>query len=201
MICIIDYGTSNIRSIYNAIKYLGYNPIVTKDYKEIIKADKLILPGVGAFKHCIDEIKNLKLYDIIKDHIINKQKPYLGICVGMQILATKGMEVETSPGLGIFEAVVRKIDSSDVTVPHIGWNSVNIVKDNILFKHMENNTSFYFIHSFYFDVNNEIPLTYTNYGINFVSSISKDNVYGVQFHPEKSQDNGLKLLDNFITYS
>ena len=111
----------------------------------------------------------------------------------MQILATKGMEVETSPGLGIFEAVVRKIDSSDVTVPHIGWNSVNIVKDSILFKHMENNTSFYFIHSFYFDVNNEIPLTYTNYGINFVSSISKDNVYGVQFHPEKSQDNKFKI--------
>ena len=205
MICIIDYGSSNIRSIFNAFKYLKYDVVVSNDPKSLARSDKLILPGVGTYKNCINKLKAYNIIDEIKNHINIKQKPFLGICVGFHILSKVGFEINQTNGLNVIGGKVVKLEiDQSLDIPHMGWNKIKIIKNDILFKDLEENPAFYFLHSYHMDLKSKNDNFITSkcfYGIELISSISKDNIFGVQFHPEKSQENGLKLLDNFINFT
>jgi glutamine amidotransferase len=197
MICIIDYGIGNIGSIQNMIKKIGYESIVSSDENIIKKANKLLLPGVGSFDYAIKKLKELKLYDLLNEEVVLHKKPILGICLGMQLM-TLGSDEGNENGFGWIDAYVHKFKSNDLKVPHMGWNLVNIDKYNDLSIGLYEENRFYFVHSFCVKCKHDSDKLFTtNYGINFVSGFSKDNIYGVQFHPEKSHKFGKKLLENF----
>jgi glutamine amidotransferase len=214
MIAIIDYGMGNLRSVEKGFLKAGVNARVTNKPEAIEKAAGIVLPGVGAFRDCMKELTNLKLTDAIVEAIKNG-KPYLGICLGLQVLFSESEEFGKCRGLGIFKGKVKKFQVSSVKpqgtqlatcnlqpaalkVPHMGWNEIKIQKNNMLLDKIEDKTYFYFVHSFYVvpDDNSIISAT-TGYGLDFTSMICKDNIFAVQFHPEKSQAAGLKLLENF----
>ena len=200
-IAIIDYGVGNIKSIYNAFKYMGLKVDIIENPLEITNYDKIILPGVGSFKYCMKKIKEKK-FDYELKNFVNSQKTILGICVGMQLLCKSSSEDGQTKGFNFFEAKVEKFNSHEVrdnNVPHIGFNSVIADKNSKLFKNFNINPDFYFIHSYRVKAKQEDCLySQFNYGDKFVSSIEKDNIFGVQFHPEKSQLNGIKLFHNFV---
>ncbi len=198
-VAIIDYGSGNIKSLYNSLNFLNYTPILTNDTKEINDCDKIILPGVGSFDNCISKIHTKVDIENLKNEILFKKKFFLGICVGMQILSSFGFENRKTNGLNIIEGVVEKINTKLLPLPHVGWNNIEIIKNDEIFNGIESLLDFYFVHSYRFKVKNkEHSLAETNYGEKFSSVIKKDNVYGVQFHPEKSQSYGLKFLSNFL---
>ena len=200
MIVIIDYKTGNIGSLANMLKKIGAKAVVSSNPEEIKKAEKLILPGVGAFDVGMENLKNLGLVSLLKDRVRNKKTPILGICLGMQLFAQKSKE-GTLPGLGWIEGEVKKFkfNNNKFKIPHMGWNTIEIKKEDTLFKNMEGELRFYFVHSYYFvPFKKDNVLATTNYGINFTSIIKKENIIGVQFHPEKSHKFGMKLLDNFV---
>ncbi len=206
MIVIVDYGMGNIMSVAKAIRWLGRKVEVTDSPKVVKKAEKIILPGVGHFSRAMKELKKRHLLDIFKDKIEEKT-PFLGICLGMQLLFKYSEEAKNLHGLGIIEGEVKKFPFSHLTIPHMGWNKVYInynhsdIKRSApsLLKSIPNQSYFYFAHSYYCRVEDKsCILTTTLYGIKFVSSFHRDNIWGVQFHPEKSQRLGLKLLDNFL---
>lgn len=191
MIAIIDYNAGNIASIKNALKRLEVDYIITSSPKDVKIADKIIFPGVGRAGAAMNELKKRGL-----DEIIPKIKvPFLGICLGMQLLAENSAEDETNC-LGVIPGQVNKFSNS-LKVPQIGWNSVGFTKDSSLFKDIPNASYFYFVNSYYFDADEEFVVGRTRYGIDFASAAQKDNFYGVQFHPEKSGEIGLKVLKNF----
>ncbi len=196
-IVIIDYKMGNLSSVYNAFKFLEI-PIELSNSKQKIKnSSGIVLPGVGAFGDAMKNLEALRLVDILKNEIASG-KPYLGICLGLQILFEKSEENKNVSGLSIFPGKVIKFKSKSIKIPHIGWNQILIKKRNRLLKNVKNNSFFYFVHSFYVKPSDsKIISTITSYGENFVSSVSKDNIYGVQFHPEKSQKEGLKIIKNF----
>tara|TARA_Y100000768_G_C23984785_1_gene688099 strand:- start:137 stop:748 length:612 start_codon:yes stop_codon:yes gene_type:complete len=200
MITIIDYGAGNIGSIRNMLKKIGYISIITSKIEEIESASHIILPGVGSFDFGMKQLKRLDLINILTKKVIDEKTPFLGICLGMQLLAKSSEEGELS-GLGWFDADVIKFNfnKNDLKVPHMGWNTVTIKSTNKLMSSSKNKR-FYFVHSYYFKASNvnEIMLE-TTYGIKFTSAIFKDNIFGVQFHPEKSHKFGMKLLSNFIS--
>ncbi len=205
MIAIIDYGMGNLRSVEKGFQKVGVDVCVTNRPEVVDKADGVVLPGVGAFRECMRELSNLNLTDSVAD-AIRKKKPYLGICLGLQILFSEAEEFGRCRGLDIFKGKVVKFDfgSKDSAinnlkkVPHMGWNGIKIRDKNPLLNGLEDNTFVYFVHSFYVVSEDEsIVSTTTDYGIEFTSTIWKDNVYAVQFHPEKSQTVGLKILENF----
>lgn len=200
MIVIIDYGIGNVGSILNMLKKVNMKAIVSSDTSKIKNAEKLILPGVGAFDYAIENLNKAGLIETLNEAVIDKKTPLLGICLGMQLL-TKKSEEGTSKGLGWIDAeTVRfRFDSkSSLKVPHMGWNEVEIKQQSPLFKEMYPNPRFYFVHSYHVKCNNASNiLTTTNHGIDFASSIMKENIFGVQFHPEKSHKFGKKLLKNF----
>jgi len=197
MIAIIDYGMGNLRSVEKGFEKVGAKVIVTRDIAEIRRATGVVLPGVGAFKDCMDNLKKFNLVEIVKESVLVEQKPFLGICLGLQLLFSHSEEGAGSEGLGIFEGKVKKFEG-DLKIPHMGWNQVSIKKDNPLFVGIEDETYFYFVHSYYVAPEDEnIVLTETNYGGVFVSSVWRNNIFATQFHPEKSQDSGLKILENF----
>lgn len=198
-IAIIDYGSGNIKSLYNSLSFLNYTPIITSNSKEINNCDKIILPGVGSFDNCISKI-NAKLdIENLKNEILFKKKFFLGICVGMQILSTFGFENKKMNGLNLIEGVVEKINCKPLALPHVGWNNIEIIKKDEIFNGIESFLDFYFVHSYRFKVvNREYSLAETIYGEKFSSVIKRENIYGVQFHPEKSQSYGLKFLSNFL---
>jgi len=198
VITVIDYGASNLRSVEKAFKYLGYDVNVTGDHRLISDADKLVLPGNGAFSDCMSNLSRLGIGDAISA-FISKERSFLGICIGMQVLADIGHEFGDRAGFGIISGDVKRFElSKDYKIPHTGWNMVNITTSSDLFKEIEDNSYFYFVHSYYFDVKNRLDtIAVTDYCIKFSSAVEHNNIFGVQFHPEKSQSVGLKLLDNF----
>ncbi len=198
-IAIIDYGMGNIHSVAKAVALYKAQALITNKKKEIVGCDKLILPGVGAFDDAMAELEKLDLVKTIKEEI-SKKKPFLGICLGMQLLLESSQEGEKN-GLGIFKGEVVKFNSSGgQKIPHMGWNNLLIVsKDCSLLSEVDNNSQVYFCHSYYPQpVDKNVIAATCNYGLEFASVIAKDNVYGVQFHPEKSQAVGLKIIKNFI---
>lgn len=203
-IVIIDYGMGNLASIQRSILKCGEKDILISDSPHDIEyADKLILPGVGAFADGMNNIKEKKLDTIIRSLTIEKKIPLLGICLGMQLLATRGYEWGVIEGLNIIPGEVKKLhpEISTERIPHIGWNEVQYQKENLLFQNIENKSDFYFVHSYHFipdDLNDVIGKT--PYCRTFVSAINHGFVWGVQFHPEKSGDLGFNVLKNFLDY-
>lgn len=201
-IVIIDYGLGNLGSIRNMLKKIGAEGTISSNVSDIERAEKLILPGLGNFDQGMRNLEALGLLPVLEDKIIQKKTPVLGICLGMQLFARKSEEGE-SRGLGWIDAeVVRfKFDDKErhLKIPHMGWNLVEIRQRNPLFEEMYPEPRFYFVHSYHVACRNgEEVLTQTFYGYKFVSSVKKENIYGVQFHPEKSHKFGMKLLDSFV---
>ncbi len=195
MIAIVDYGMGNLRSVQKAFEYLGYDAAITDQSSALADASHIVLPGVGAFQDAISALKEKQLDFYIKKEI-SKGKPFLGICLGMQMLFDKSLEDGEFEGLGIIGGEVVRFNT-DLKIPHIGWNTLFYNKRTRLFDGIDDN-NFYFVHSYHAaKVRNEDVETTCVYGYEFVASVNKENVWGVQFHPEKSGDTGLKLLKNF----
>jgi glutamine amidotransferase len=197
MIAIIDYGMGNLRSVEKGFMKVGVNAHITNNPDVVAKADGVVLPGVGAFKDCMRELTNLELTDTISQ-VIKSGTPYLGICLGLQVLFSESEEFGRCRGLDIFRGKVLKFQEGNVKIPHMGWNELNIQKSNPLLDEIPDKSYFYYVHSFFVaPEDNSIISATTEYDVDFTSMIWKDNVYAVQFHPEKSQTFGLKLLENF----
>lgn len=198
MIAIIDYDAGNIKSVENAFNYLGQETIVTRDKDIILSADKVVLPGVGSFGDAMDKLKTYNLIGTIEE-VCNKKTPFLGICLGLQLLFKSSDETKGVPGLGILDGEVLRIpDAPGLKIPHIGWNSLDIVPDGRLFKSLADQSYVYFVHSYYLKAKDEaIVKASTEYGCHIHASVEKDNIFACQFHPEKSGEVGLKILSNF----
>lgn len=192
MISIVNYGVGNLKSISKAVDFVGGRAKVTSDPKEIKDSEGIILPGVGAFKSAME---NLKPY---ADLIINAEIPVLGICLGMQLFADESEEGGLHKGLGIIRGRVVKFPEWVGKIPHMGWNQIKMVRYHEIFDGIEDNSFVYFVHSYHFLAEERCVLAKTEYGINFVSAVSKDNFIGFQFHPEKSGKIGLKMIENFV---
>ncbi len=197
MIAIIDYGIGNLHSVLNAFKTIGYDACVTSDKNVILSADKVVLPGVGAFGDAMDTFKERGFVPIIEE-IIKKGTPLLGICVGMQMLFDESEEYGIHKGLGLLKGRIIKFNDKNLKIPQIGWNNLDITKDNPLLKGIKNGSYVYFVHSYRLaDASDDEIIAYAEYGIKYGCAVNKGNVYGVQFHPEKSGDVGLQILKNF----
>lgn len=198
-IVIVDYSCGNIDSVNSAVNYHGFKAIITRDLKIINDADKIILPGQGSFKIGVNNLKKYGIFDVLRSKALKDNTPILGICLGMQILATVGFENGQEDGLNLISGSVEKMKETKLKLPHIGWNEVKICKKNPILKDIQDQTDFYFVHSYRFicEDNNDI-LTTTKYEDTFISSVCKKNIFGVQFHPEKSLVAGLQLIKNFI---
>jgi glutamine amidotransferase len=200
VIVIIDYGMGNIRSIMNKIQRAGHDAFVSYDPGIIKSADKLILPGVGHFLNGMNRLGERNLIDILNERVLHDKIPILGICLGMQLL-TRFSEEGNARGLGWIDAETVRFQLNDIRhkVPHMGWNSVDLKKESPLFKNIPDNRQYYFVHSYHVSCNcAEDILTTSNYGYEFVSSVQKENIFGTQFHPEKSHGWGEKILNNFL---
>lgn len=198
MIAIVDYGMGNLGSIVNMIKKTGHECVITSSCIEINNADKLILPGVGSFDAGIINIQQLGIMDALNNKVLVEKTPILGICLGMQLM-TNGSEEGVREGFGWIKADTKKFISNTFKIPHMGWNTINHTKDSKIFSEIEHEKRFYFVHGYYVDChNNQDTLTTTSYINEFTSSFEKDNIVGVQFHPEKSHKFGMNLIKNFI---
>ncbi len=206
MITIVDYGMGNLGSIKNMLKKIGVPALISSDPTDIKAAEKLILPGVGAFENGMKNLNERGLIDILNEKVRIEKTPVLGICLGMQLLSNSSQE-GTLHGLGWLDAATKKFDFTDLhnpalKIPHMGWNTVEIKKNHALFANMPPEIRFYFVHSYYVDCKNpDHELTHTVHGITFTSAVAVENICGVQFHPEKSHKFGMKLLANFAATS
>ena len=205
-VTIVDYNSGNISSVINSFKEVAKDKInieVTSDLNKVKFSDKVVLPGQGSFKSCVDALYKIRgLKDTLSEFAITNKKPLLGICVGLQMFADIGYEETETKGLGWISGKVSKIDNQNgkFKLPHIGWNQINIVKDSKIFKDIENNSHMYFVHSYEFVPNDKKVISATtDYSSNIVCSVEKDNIFGTQFHPEKSDKLGLKIIDNFVS--
>ena len=204
-VTIVDYNSGNISSVINSFKEVAQDKVnieVTSDLNKIKSSDKVVLPGQGSFKSCVDALhKIVGLVDTLNEFAINTKKPILGICVGLQMFADIGYEETATNGLGWISGKVSKINNQNgkYKLPHIGWNQINILKESKIFKDIENNSHMYFVHSYEFipQDKNVISAT-TDYSSNIVCSVEKENIFGTQFHPEKSSNAGIKILENFL---
>ena len=204
-VTIVDYSSGNISSVINSFKEVAQNKAtieVTSDLKKIKSSDKIVLPGQGSFKSCVDALNKISgLNDTLNELVIANKKPILGICVGLQMFADVGYEETETKGLGWISGKVTKIDNQNgkFKLPHIGWNQINILKDSRIFEEVENNSHMYFVHSYEFiPTDNKVISATTDYSTKVVCSVEKENIFGTQFHPEKSDKTGLKIIDNFI---
>lgn len=199
MIAIIDYDAGNIKSVEKALLFLGEEAVVTRDRKTILSADRVILPGVGAFGDAVKRIRKYNLDEVIKQ-VVEEKTPFLGICLGLQLLFERSDENEDAEGLGILKGEIRRIpDSEGFKVPQIGWNSLTFPNKGRLFEGIEEESYVYFVHSYYLKAKEEAIVTAaTEYNVRIHASVEKDNVFACQFHPEKSSDCGLKILRNFL---
>lgn len=201
MITIIDYGSGNISAIGNIYEKLNIGFKIAQTPGDVAGAQKLFLPGVGAFDETIAKLDETGFRDVLDKEVIQNKVPIMGICVGMQILAESSEEGNLA-GLGYIKGRVKKLDASVLTskpkLPHLGWNLVDVLKPNRIFEDIDYEIGFYFLHTYYFEcTNSEDVLATTNYGNDFASAVNHENIYGIQFHPEKSHNNGVKLLQNF----
>ncbi len=201
-IVIIDYNMGNLRSVQKAFEKLGENAVISKDCDVIRNASKVVLPGVGAFRDGMRNLEALGLIEVLNQVVIQEKKTFLGICLGMQLISRKSCEHGETDGLSWVDAEVVEFDFASqekkLKVPHTGWNNISYKKQDVLFQNVLENSDLYFVHSYYFQTNENIVTSTTNYGGEFVSSVTKENIYAVQFHPEKSQSVGLRVLKNFI---
>ena len=208
LITVVDYGVGNLRSIAKSLEKansennLNYSVTISSDLNDIKSADKLVLPGQGSFKACQEGIKNIKgLDEELNESVLNKQKPIYGICAGMQLFATTGYEEEKTPGLNWIAGKVIKLDLglSKLKIPHMGWNELKVENTSEVFKNVNNKNHAYFIHSYEFVPKDKKNISVTtNYGKDITAAVSHNNIYGSQFHPEKSQETGIKILANFL---
>lgn len=197
MIAIIDYGIGNLHSVLNAFKSLGFDAKITSDKDEILQAEKVVLPGVGAFGDAIDTFRARGFEDVIHK-IVEKNTPLLGICVGMQMLFDCSYEFGIHKGLGLLTGNIKRFEGNHLKVPQIGWNTLEIVKDSKLLKGIKNNSYVYFVHSYRLSAADiEDIVAFTEYGVRYGAVVEKGNIYGTQFHPEKSGEVGLQILKNF----
>lgn len=200
MIDIIDYGVGNIEALINAYRILGYEAKRVRTADDLRSSSKLILPGVGSFDYAMNALEQSGMHNLLRRLISEDEIPILGICVGMQMLGSLSDE-GVSEGLGLIPGHIRRIDfrdSCNLPLPHMGWNELNILNDSPLFTNIPNNSRFYFLHSYYFDpFSADHAIAEVCYGNSFTCAISNKNIFGVQFHPEKSHDTGLRLLSNF----
>lgn len=198
MIALVDYKLGNLGSVYNMLKYLGYESEITSNKDKIIKADKLILSGVGSFDAGIRNLHNLGLYEVLMEKVLIRKTPVLGICLGMQLMGTSSEEGEET-GFGWIKGTSVKFNSEEVRIPHMNWNHINLKANIQLFKGLNSGSKFYFAHSFHFIPEDGFSIAAeSSYGDTFVAVIKQDNILGVQFHPEKSHRFGMKLLTNFV---
>jgi len=204
-ITIVDYNSGNISSVINSFNEVAKDKVkikVTSELNKIKSTDKVVLPGQGSFKSCVEALNSINgLVDTLNEFAISNKKPLLGICVGLQMFADVGYEETETKGLGWVPGKVSKIDNQDgkYKLPHIGWNQINLVKDSKIFKDIENNSHMYFVHSYEFIPEDKSVISATtDYSSNIVCSIEKENIFGTQFHPEKSDQIGLKIINNFI---
>ena len=204
-VTIVDYNSGNISSVVNSFKEVAGDRVkikVTSDLNNIKSSDKVVLPGQGSFKSCVEALNNINgLVETLNDFAINKKKPLLGICVGLQMFADVGYEEIETKGLGWISGKVSKIDNHNgkYKLPHIGWNQINILKESKIFKDIKNNSHMYFVHSYELvPEDKKVISATTEYSSNIVCSIEKENIFGTQFHPEKSDKIGLKIIYNFI---
>ena len=204
-VTIVDYNSGNISSVINSFREVAKDRVnieVTANLKKIKSSDKVVLPGQGSFKSCVDALNNISgLVESLNDFVLTNKKPLLGICVGLQMFADVGYEEIETKGLGWISGKVSKIDNQNgkFKLPHIGWNQINILKDSKIFKDIENNSHMYFVHSYELVPNDKrVVSSITDYSTDIVCSVEKENIFGTQFHPEKSDKIGLKIIDNFI---
>jgi glutamine amidotransferase len=199
-IAIIKYGMGNVASVQKALNKLGYESIITNSHEKIRKSDFIILPGVGSFGVAMENLKKLKLVDFLTREVVEKKKPFLGICLGMQLLATHGSEPKEVDGLGWIRGEVVKMEfKQKLRIPHLGWNNIKITDNNTKFYIEFDGLDYYFIHGYHFVAKNPKDITMKiTYGIPMVVGLQRGNIYGVQFHPEKSQDAGMKLIKKII---
>lgn len=197
MVAIVDYGMGNIASVQKALHFLKIDNVVSSDHQVIQQANVILLPGVGSFEQGMKNLSRNGLDELLTNEVIHKKKKFLGICLGMQLLAEKGTEPFDCKGLGWIKGSVLKIDKISNRIPHMGWNSINVLNDTY-YKGL-NQKDFYFIHSYHFvpEESNIVAAT-VNYGVDMVASIQKENIFATQFHPEKSQETGLTLLRSFF---
>ena len=210
-VSIVDYGTGNLNSVSKALEVAAeqiskkINIKISNKPKDILDSDRIILPGQGSYRQCALGVKNIPgLWDSLNQFVLIKKKPIFGICVGMQLFSEQGYEEQITEGFGWIKGFVKKIEinNKDLKLPHMGWNEVNIVKKNDLFVGIKNLSHFYFVHSFAFEAKDEEDvICITDYEKPVVAGILKENIFGTQFHPEKSQSNGIKLLSNFLNWN
>ena len=205
-VTIVDYNSGNISSVINSFQEVAKDKVnieVTSDLNKIKSSDKIVLPGQGSFKSCVDALQSIDgLVDTLNDFVTCKKKPLFGICVGLQMFADIGYEEKETKGLGWISGKVLKIDNQNgkYKLPHIGWNEIDIVKDSKIFREIENNSHMYFVHSYEFvPEDKNVILATTDYSSNIVCAVEKENIFGTQFHPEKSDKIGLKIIHNFIS--
>lgn len=195
---VVDYGMGNIYSVQSALRYLGIESVYTNDSSVILDADHILLPGVGSYHIAMENIRRLGLDKILTEAVVTKRIPILGICLGMQLLGKSSTEEGYTEGLGFFDGRCEKFDASaELRVPHVGFNDVEMPEHSKLYAGLENHSDFYFVHSYRMITDATDGIAYCDYGGKFVASFEQGNVMGTQFHPEKSQRNGLTLLQNF----
>lgn len=199
MIAIIDYDAGNVKSVEKALQFLGEEVIITRDKEEILSADRVVLPGVGAFGDAMEKLHNYGLIDVIKE-VVSRKTPFIGICLGLQLLFDSSEESPGVKGLGILPGkIVRIPEKEGIKVPHIGWNSLTYPNSGRLYQGIKEDSYVYFVHSYYLQAEDpDIVVAQTQYGVDIQASVEKDNVFACQFHPEKSSSVGMTILKNFI---
>ncbi|TKX29480.1 imidazole glycerol phosphate synthase subunit HisH [Campylobacter estrildidarum] len=200
MIGVIDYKAGNLNSVLKALEKIGVKSFLVQKKEDFSKAQKLVLPGVGSFKDAMTHLEKMELIEPLKEEVLQVKKPILGICLGMQLFLEKGYEGGICNGFGFLEGEVVPFEKTNLKIPHMGWNDLEILKKEPLYQDIPLQNDFYFVHSFYVKCNEKFISAKAQYGDKFVASIQKDNIFGVQFHPEKSQNLGLKLLENFLRF-